>query len=148
MCTLIYHDTIHMARIGNHKQNLYRLTFMILEQTSKPICLVSHTHSSCATREHKPALKMAVNVGGSMCNAYAACFYQYVDKSQATQGLSNVQSCTAKHEVRQLLKYPDRDVIELAQERHQILHSCVVMLSHCQLQDGIFHIIVRHISPL
>ncbi len=22
------------------------------------------------------------------------------------------------------------------------------MLSHCQLQDGIFHIIMRHISPL
>lgn len=146
--TLSSHDTIRMAQICNHKQTLHRLTFMILEQTSKPICLVSHTHSSCDTRKHTPALRKAANVGASMRNTYAACFSQYVDKSHAVQGLSNVQFCTAIHAVTRLLKYLDRDVIELTQESHQILHSCVVMLSHCQLQDSIFHIIMRHISPL
>ena len=107
-----------MAQIGNHKQILDRLTFMILEQTSKPICLVSHTHSSCHTNNHKAALKTAASVGASMCKAYAASYSESADKSQAMQGLSKVCTCTAKHEVRRLLKYLDRDVIELTQESH------------------------------
>ncbi len=106
-----------MAQIRNHKQILDRLTFMIREQTSKPICLVSHTHSSWGTRKLKPALTKAANVGASMCSAYAACFSQHVDNNQAMQGMSNVQSSTTKHAVRRL-NYLDRDVIELTQESH------------------------------
>lgn len=47
-----------------------------------------------------------------------------------------------------LAVYLDRDVIELTQEGHQILHPCVVVLSHCQLQDSVFHVIMCHVPSL
>ena len=47
-----------------------------------------------------------------------------------------------------LAVYLDRDVIELAKQCDQVLHPCVVVLSDCQLQDGILDIITHHIPTL